>query len=76
MSGHSPGITGSTPTEFPEMTGLSRSNLHYMRQMAAAWPADEVVPQPVGQLPWGHIRCLLDKLDDPAPRLVTAYPRL
>jgi predicted nuclease of restriction endonuclease-like (RecB) superfamily len=55
--------------EFPEMTGLSRSNLHYMRQMAAAWPEDEVVPQPVGQLPWGHIRCLLDKLDDPAPRL-------
>jgi hypothetical protein len=55
--------------DFPEMTGFSRSNLHYMRQLAAAWPGDEVVPQPVGQLPWGHIRCLLDKLDDPAPRL-------
>jgi predicted nuclease of restriction endonuclease-like (RecB) superfamily len=54
---------------FPEMKGLSRSNLHYMRQLAAAWPDDEVVPQPVGQLPWGHIRCLLDKLDDPSPRL-------
>jgi DUF1016 N-terminal domain len=40
--------------EFPEMTGLSRSNLHYMRQLAAAWPDSEVVPQPVGQLPWGH----------------------
>ncbi|MFF5794712.1 DUF1016 N-terminal domain-containing protein [Paeniglutamicibacter sp. NPDC012692] len=24
--------------EFPEMTGLSRSNLHYMRAFAAAWP--------------------------------------
>ena len=54
---------------FPEMKGLSRSNLHYMRQLAAAWPDDEAVPQPVGQLPWGHIRCLLDKLDDPSPRL-------
>jgi predicted nuclease of restriction endonuclease-like (RecB) superfamily len=40
-----------------------------MRQLAAAWPDDEIVPQPVGQLPWGHIRCLLDKLDDPVPRL-------
>ncbi len=54
---------------FPEMKGLSRSNLHYMRQLAAAWPDDEFVPQPVGQLPWGHVRCLLDKLDDPSPRL-------
>jgi predicted nuclease of restriction endonuclease-like (RecB) superfamily len=51
------------------MRGLSRSNLHYMRQLAAAWPEDKIVPQPVGQLPWGHIRCLLDKLDNPASRL-------
>ena len=28
--------------EFPEMTGLSRSNLHYMRSFAAAWPLTEV----------------------------------
>jgi len=59
--------------EFPEMTGLSRSNLHYMRSFAKAWPsaggADEIVPQPVGQLPWGHIRCLLDKLDSSESRL-------
>ena len=59
--------------EFPEMTGLSRSNLHYMRSFAAAWPltggSDEIVPQPVGQLPWGHIRCLLDKLKDSTDRL-------
>jgi predicted nuclease of restriction endonuclease-like (RecB) superfamily len=55
--------------EFPEMKGLSRSNLHYMRQLAASWRDHEIVPQPVGQLPWGHIRCLLDKLDDSAPRV-------
>jgi predicted nuclease of restriction endonuclease-like (RecB) superfamily len=55
--------------DFPDMKGLSRSNLYYMRQLAAAWPDDEIVPQPVGQLPWGHIRSLLDKLDDPAARL-------
>ncbi len=55
--------------DFPEMQGFSRSNLHYMRRLAAAWPEDEIVPQAVGQLPWGHIRCLLDKLDEPAARI-------
>jgi predicted nuclease of restriction endonuclease-like (RecB) superfamily len=53
--------------EFPEMRGLSRSNLFYMRGFAAAWP-DSIVQQPVGQLPWGHITVLLDKLDTPTHR--------
>ncbi len=48
--------------EFPDQRGWSRSNLHYMRSLAAAWPDTEVVPQAVGQLPWGHVRVLLDKL--------------
>lgn len=47
-------------TEFPDMKGLSRSNLFYMRGFAAAWP-EPIVQQPVGQLPWGHITVLLDK---------------
>ncbi|POH66025.1 MULTISPECIES: PDDEXK nuclease domain-containing protein [Cryobacterium] len=51
--------------EFPQMTGLSRSNLFYMRAFAVAWPGEGViVQQAVGQLPWGHITVLLDKLDD------------
>ena len=45
--------------EFPEMKGLSRSNLFYMRGFAAAWP-DPIVQQAVGALPWGHITVLLD----------------
>ncbi|WP_461164611.1 PDDEXK nuclease domain-containing protein [Arthrobacter sp. R4-81] len=53
--------------EFPEMKGLSRSNLFYMRGFAAAWP-DSIVQQAVGQLPWGHITVLLDKLDRPDDR--------
>jgi predicted nuclease of restriction endonuclease-like (RecB) superfamily len=53
---------------FPDTQGFSRSNLHYMRRFAAAWPDDEIVPQAVGQLPWGHIRCLLDKLEESAAR--------
>ena len=48
--------------EFPDQRGWSRSNLHYMRALAAAWPDSAVVPQVVGQLPWGHVRVLLDKL--------------
>lgn len=49
---------------FPQMRGLSRSNLFYMRQMALLWPRSAIVQQPVGRLPWGHITVLLDKLDD------------
>ncbi|GAA3514355.1 PDDEXK nuclease domain-containing protein [Georgenia daeguensis] len=48
---------------FPGTTGLSRRNLFYMRSFAEAWPGEEV-PQPVAQLPWGHIRVLLDKVDN------------
>jgi len=55
--------------EFPEMTGLSIRNIGYMRAFAASWPDGQIVPQPVAQLPWGHVRCLLDKLDGPAARL-------
>ncbi|MFJ6537692.1 YhcG family protein [Paenarthrobacter sp. NPDC091711] len=46
--------------EFPEMKGLSRRNLFYMRAFATAWP-DPIVQQAVAQLPWGHITVLLDK---------------
>ena len=53
---------------FPEMRGLSRSNIKYMRQMAGAWPESAIGQQPVGRLPWGHITVLLDKLDDQAQR--------
>ena len=48
--------------EFPEMKGLSRRNLFYMRGFAAAWP-EPIVQQAVAQLPWGHITVLLDKAE-------------
>ncbi|SFV24952.1 PDDEXK nuclease domain-containing protein [Micrococcus terreus] len=53
--------------EFPDMKGLSRSNLFYMRAFATSWP-EPVVQQPVGQLPWGHITVLLDKLETTTAR--------
>ncbi|MCL2593985.1 MAG: PDDEXK nuclease domain-containing protein [Promicromonosporaceae bacterium] len=50
--------------EFPEQRGWTRSNLLYMRKFAEAW-SDEpgIVPTPLGQLSWSHIRVLIDKLD-------------
>ena len=50
--------------EFPEITGFSRRNLQYMRSMAEVWGGGPKVPQAVAHLPWGHIRVLLDKLND------------
>ncbi len=50
--------------EFPDMKGFSRANLFYMRRLAGEWPADAIVQQAVGQLPWGHITVLLNRLDD------------
>ena len=60
--------------EFPEMTGFSRANIMYMRAFAAAWTEEEIVQQPVGQIPWGHNTILLDKLDSKELRLT--YARL
>ena len=34
--------------EFPEMRGLSRANLLYMRALAEAWPDPEIVQRVVG----------------------------
>ncbi len=55
--------------EFPDMRGLSRANLLYMRAFAEAWPDREIVQRVVGQLPWGQNIELLSKLKDPTARL-------
>lgn len=50
---------------FPTVKGFSPANLKYMRRFAEAWPDPATIGQrPVGQLPWGHVIELLDKLDD------------
>ena len=61
-------LSADLQAAFPQMRGLSRSNLFYMRSLAAAWSWEAIVHQPVGRLPWGHVTVLLDKLDDPAQR--------
>jgi predicted nuclease of restriction endonuclease-like (RecB) superfamily len=48
---------------FPSMSGFSRRNLFYMRQVYEAWAdAEESVRQAVGQIPWGHHLVLLTKV--------------
>jgi predicted nuclease of restriction endonuclease-like (RecB) superfamily len=54
---------------FPQMKGLAERNLYYMRDFARAWPDEAMLPQAVATLPWGHVRCLLDKLDNHPPRV-------
>ncbi|MDO9107062.1 MAG: PDDEXK nuclease domain-containing protein [Methylovulum sp.] len=52
-------------TEHPGIQGFSRSSLFAMRQFYLFFsPRFEIVPQPVGQLPWGHIRTILGKIKD------------
>lgn len=38
---------------FPDMKGLSRSNLYNTKKFYQFY-RDEIVQQPVGQIPWGH----------------------
>jgi predicted nuclease of restriction endonuclease-like (RecB) superfamily len=54
--------------EFPDMKGLSRSNLLYMRSFAEAWPDDQIVQQLAGQLPWFHNVILFTRLKDSSER--------
>lgn len=54
--------------EFPDMQGLSRRNLLYMRAFAEAYPDREFVQQVAAQLPWFHNVTILTKVKDPAER--------
>ncbi len=55
-------------SEFPGMRGFSRTNLHRMQQFAENYPDDQIVPQAVGQLPWGHICLLIQRVKDKLAR--------
>lgn len=41
------------------MTGLSPRNMYYMQKFASEFP-EPIAPQAEAQLPWGHVRTLLD----------------
>ena len=50
---------------FPDMKGLSASNLKYMKHVAQECPDLAIGQQPADQLPWFHIVTLITKLADP-----------
>ena len=55
-------IEADLKQEFPDMKGFSRTNLFYMKKFYAFFGEQEKIPQLVGQIPWGHIRLILDKI--------------
>jgi predicted nuclease of restriction endonuclease-like (RecB) superfamily len=57
---------------FPDMKGLSASNLKYMRFFAMECPDRLIGQQSADQLPWFHIVTLITKLQDPALRSRTS----
>jgi predicted nuclease of restriction endonuclease-like (RecB) superfamily len=61
-------LAGDLRHEFPDMKGLSRANLFYMRAFAGAYPEEQFVQQLAGQLPWWHNVVVMTKLKDPANR--------
>ncbi|OAK56241.1 PDDEXK nuclease domain-containing protein [Rhodococcoides kyotonense] len=61
-------VAADLRSEFPAMRGFSRSNLHNMRRIADTWPRSAIVQQAVGQLPWGHVVALIDRVDDQPAR--------
>ena len=53
---------------FPDMKGLSTSNLKYMRFFAQECPEITIGQQSADQLPWFHIVTLLTKVSEPGIR--------
>ncbi|OPY51267.1 MAG: hypothetical protein A4E48_01633 [Methanosaeta sp. PtaU1.Bin060] len=54
--------------EFPDMKGLSRANLFYMRAFAEAYPQEQIVQQLAGQIPWWHNVVIMTRLKEPELR--------
>ena len=61
-------LSADLRAEFPEMKGLSASNLKYMRFFAQECPDGRIGQRTVDQLPWGHLITILTKLEGPALR--------
>jgi len=54
---------------YPDATGYSVRNLKYMRLIAEAYPDEQLVPQAVAEIPWGHNIALIEKVKDSEQRL-------
>jgi predicted nuclease of restriction endonuclease-like (RecB) superfamily len=61
-------LSADLQAAFPDMRGLSATNLKYMRFFAAECPDGRIGQQSADQLPWFHIVTLITKLNTPALR--------
>lgn len=61
-------LSADLRSAFPDMKGLSASNLKYMRVFAQECPDLRFGQQSADQLPWFHIVTVLTKISDPALR--------
>ena len=61
-------LSADLRTAFPDMKGLSSSNLKYMRFFAQECTERQFGQQSADQLPWFHIVTLLTRVDDTAAR--------
>jgi len=61
-------LSSDLRAEFPDMKGLSASNLKYMRFFAAECPDRRIGQQSADQFPWFHVVTLITKLHDPTLR--------
>lgn len=57
-------ISADLRDAFPDMKGLSASNLKYMRFFAKECPESRIGQQSADQLPWFHIVTLITKISD------------
>ncbi|AAY61853.1 hypothetical protein RFEPED_1429 [Rickettsia felis str. Pedreira] len=55
-------ISNDLRKEFPGMKGLSYQNISYMRQFAEEYNDEQILQQPVGEIPWGHNIVIFSKL--------------
>jgi predicted nuclease of restriction endonuclease-like (RecB) superfamily len=61
-------LSSDLRAEFPDMKGLSGTNLKYMRVFAELCPDVAIGQQAADQLPWFHIVVLLTKVSEPSER--------
>ena len=75
-------LSADLRSAFPDMKGLSSSNLKYMRFFSQECPDRRIGQLSADQLPWFHIVTLITKLSDPTIRdwyaqqaLLQSWPR-
>ena len=61
-------LAADLPSGVTGMKGFSPRNLTCIRRFAEVFPDATIVPQPVAQIPWGHIRAILDKVPEVSAR--------